>query len=332
MTIVGHNPPMKTDITQNHSVAILVSDGLGLFEFGIATEIFGLERPEFDFPWYDFKVVNTQESEVTATGGIRIATDAKLESLKNVDTIIIPSWRSVIDQESLQVIEAIQQASDRGVRFLSICSGIFLLAAAGLLNGKKATTHWKHIPKLKELYPEINIEEDTLYVDQGNIICSAGSAAGIDACLHLVRRDFNTKVANDVARRLVAHPHRDGGQAQFIPNPIAKLERNAVSESMHWALARLADKLSVKSMAEHAHMSERSFLRHFREAVGSTPMEWLQRSRVFKAQELLEMTQYSMDQIAESSGYHSSESFRVAFKKVTGVSPGIYRSRFQAQS
>ena len=334
MTFSGNIPPMTQNSLKRkhaHSVAVLISDGLGTFEFGIAVEVFGLARPEFDFPWYDFQVVNTQASEVTATGGIRIIADAGLAALKDVDTIIIPSWRSIVDEDSPKVIAAIQQASSRGVRFLSICSGVFLLASAGLLNGKKATSHWRHIPKLKALYPEIAIEEDTLYVDEGDIICSAGSAAGIDACLHLVRKDFGTKVANDVARRLVAHPHRDGGQAQFIPNPIEKIERHAISESMDWALARIADKVSVKTMAEHAHMSERTFLRRFRNAVGNTPMEWLQRSRVFRAQELLENTHLPMERVAEQAGYQSNETFRVAFKKVAGVSPGAYRARFQSK-
>lgn len=334
MTYNGNISPImqnKSKHKAKHSVAVLISNGLGTFEFGIAVEVFGLARPEFDFPWYDFKVVNTQESQVSATGGVRIVADAGLEALKHADTIIIPSWRSAVDDESQATIEAIQKAWERGARFLSICSGVFLLASAGLLDGKKATSHWKHIPKLKSLYPQINVEEDTLYVDQGNIICSAGSAAGIDACLHLVRKDFGTKIANDVARRLVAHPHRDGGQAQFIPNPIEKIERHAISESMDWALARIADKVSVKHMAEHAHMSERTFLRRFRDAVGNTPMEWLQRSRVYKAQELLENTQHPMERVAEKTGYQSSETFRVAFKRVTGISPGAYRARFQSR-
>ncbi len=335
MTDCGNIPPtmqtrQKTTHGAAHSVAVLISDGLGTFEFGIAVEVFGLARPEFDFPWYDFKVVNTQGMAVRATGGVCITADSGLEALEHVDTIVVPSWRSVVDDDAKEVIKAVQKASQRGARFLSICSGVFLLASAGLLDGKKATSHWRHIPKLKSLYPKIEVEEDTLYVDQGSIICSAGSAAGIDACLHLVRKDFGAKIANDVARRLVAHPHRDGGQAQFIPNPIEKNERHAISESMDWALARITEKVSVKNMAEHAHMSERTFLRRFRDAVGNTPMEWLQRNRVFKAQELLENTQYSMEKVAEKAGYQSSETFRVAFKRLAGVSPGVYRSRFQA--
>ena len=313
-----------------HSVAVLISDGLGTFEFGIAVEVFGLDRPEFDFPWYDFKVVNTRKKPVTATGGVRIEADAGLAALKHVDTIVIPSWGSDVGDETQAFIKAVQKASQRGVRFLTICSGVFLLAAAGLLDGRKATSHWKHIPRLKALYPDILVEEDTLYVDQDNIICSAGSAAGIDACLHLVRKDFGTKIANDVARRLVTHPHRDGGQAQFIPNPVEKIKRPVISESIDWAQSKLADQISVKDMASHAHMSERTYLRRFREATGHTPMEWLQRQRVTKAQELLESSQHTMDNIAGLAGYQSSETFRVAFKRLVGISPGVYRARFKS--
>lgn len=315
-----------------HSVAVLIRDGLGTFEFGIAVEVFGLHRPEFDFPWYDFKVINTQNTDVNAIGGIQIKAAAGLNELSRADTIVIPSWPSDNDEDSMEVVHAIQSAAKRGARFLSICSGVFLLASAGLLNGKTATSHWKHIPKLKASYPKIEIEEDTLYVDQGDIICSAGSAAGIDACLHLVRKDFGTKIANDVARRLVAHPHRDGGQAQFIPNPVEKIERNAISESIDWALARISKKITVKDMAANAHMSERTFLRRFRDAVGTTPMVWLQRSRVSKAQELLENTGFTLEQISEHSGYQSNETFRSAFKKVAGVSPGVYRARFRSNT
>lgn len=334
MTINGNIPPtMKNKPNHQfaHSVAVIISDGLGTFEFGIAVEVFGLSRPEFNFPWYDFKVVNTQKLPVQATGGVRISADAGLTALRKVDTIVIPSWRNSVDDESEAVIREIQKAAKRGVRFLSICSGVFLLAFAGVLDGKKATTHWKHIPRLKALFPQINVEDDALYIDQGNVICSAGSSAGIDACLHLVRKDFGAKVANDVARRLVAHPHRDGGQVQFIPNPVQHTERHGISQSMDWALANMADKITVRDMAAHAFMSERTFLRRFREASGNTPLEWLQKNRVIKAQELLENTQQSMEKVAAEAGYQSSETFRVAFKRVVGIAPGTYRSRFQSR-
>jgi AraC family transcriptional activator FtrA len=328
MTFTGNIPPMKQ---YQHSVGVIISDGLGTFEFGIAVEVFGLVRPEFDFPWYKFTVIKTQETPVLATGGVFISSDAGLEVLSQCDTIVIPSWRSNVSDCDAKLHALLVDASVRGARFLSICSGAFLLAQAGLLNGKKATTHWKHIPKLKATHPSIKVQEDTLYTDEDDIICSAGSAAGIDACLHLVRKDFGAKIANDVARRLVAQPHRSGGQAQFIHHPVAKLERNVISTSMDWALANLSTGLGIKDIARHACMSERTFLRRFCEATGSTPIKWLQQNRAYKAQELLEDTTQSMEHIAEQVGYQSSETFRVAFKKVTGVSPGTYRANFKTK-
>ena len=328
MTIVGHNPPMKTDITQNHSVAILVSDGLGLFEFGIATEIFGLERPEFDFPWYDFSVVSASDMQVRATAGVQVTAEYGLNHLEFVDTIVIPSWRKSNEPESSVVLDAIRSATERGARIISICSGVFLLAAAGLLDGKEVTTHWKHVGRLKALYPNIRVNPDSIYIDHGNIICSAGSSAGIDACMHLVKRDYGASVANDVARRLVASPHRIGGQKQFIKTPLEVKPKHTISVAMEWAIEHLAEPINVKQMANFVHMSERTFLRRFHETVGCTPSEWLQSARVAKAQEYLENSGDKLALIADKSGYQSLETFRTAFKRVTGVSASAYRARF----
>lgn len=320
---------MTNNLPSKHSVAVLISEGLGLFEFGIATEVFGLARPEFDFPWYDFNVVCAASNSVTATGGVTITADYGLDYLDHVDTIIIPSWQHARNPETTAVTAALRAAAARNTRFLSICSGAFLLAEAGLLDGKRATTHWKHIDNFSALYPAIDIEEDSLYVDQGNIICSAGSSAGIDACMHLVRRDYGAVIANQVARRLVSHPHRIGGQKQFIPSPIQVRDKHTISMAMEWALERLSQKISVVDMASQVHMSERTFLRHFRDTTGSTPMEWLQRMRISHAQELLENSNNTVTSISEKSGYQSIETFRVAFKRVTGLSVSAYKSRFR---
>lgn len=316
-----------------HSVAVLISEGLGLFEFGIATEVFGLARPEFDFPWYDFKVVCAASKSVSATGGIKVSADYGLDYLEQVDTIIIPSWSHTANpragEVTPQVITALRAAATRNTRFLSICSGAFLLAEAGLLDGKKASTHWKHLDKFSQLYPAIELEEDALYVDQGNIICSAGSSAGIDACMHLIRRDYGTAVANQVARRLVSHPHRSGGQKQFIPSPIEVRDQHTISKAMEWALARMSRKITVADMAAQVHMSERTFLRHFRETTATTPMEWLQRMRISHAQELLENSNHTLTSISEKTGYQSTDTFRLAFKRVTGLSVSAYKSSFR---
>ncbi len=307
----------------------IIYDGLCTFEFGIAVEVFGLPRAEFDFPWYSFAVAAEGGRRARATGGIIVEADKGLNILKEAGTIIIPGWRDRNERPSERLLAAIREASERGARCLSICSGVFVLAAAGLLDGKRATTHWRHIPHLKKLYPDIQIEEDTLYVDEGTVITSAGSAAGIDACLHLVRRDFGSKVANTVARRLVMSPHRDGGQAQFVTAPVHERPGQAMSEVMDWARQRISQPISLTNLAGRAAMSERTFLRRFREASGLAPMAWLQRERMFRAQEILEASDLSLGDIADQCGYLSLETFRVSFKRLVGTSPAAYRARFQ---
>jgi AraC family transcriptional regulator, transcriptional activator FtrA len=220
------------------------------------------------------------------------------------------------------------RASNRGARCLSICSGVFVLAAAGLLDGKRATTHWRHMADLKRMYPEIDIEEDVLYVDEGNVITSAGSSAGIDACLYLVRRDFGSRIANSVARRLVMPAHRDGGQSQYIAAPVQE-RPGRMGAAMDWARKSLANPLDVKTFAKRAAMSERTFLRRFRESVGLSPVDWLQRERMCRARELLEATDGALHAIAEQCGYRSLETFRAAFRRVVGASPSAYRARFR---
>ncbi len=308
----------------------LIYDGLCTFEFGIAVEVFGLLRPEFNFPWYRFAVAAEDGRRARAAGGIIVESDTDLEILKDAKTIIVPGWRDRSERPPEHLLAAVSEASQSGARCLSICSGVFVLAAAGLLKGKRATTHWRHTPYLKALYPDIQIEEDVLYVDEGNIITSAGSAAGIDACLHLVRRDFGSKIANSVARRLVMPPHRDGGQAQFVAAPVNERPGRAISEIMEWARQRIAQPIRAADLAKRAAMSERTFLRRFQEAVGTPPMVWLQRERMFRAQEMLEISHASLGDIAEQCGYRSLETFRISFKRHVGTSPAAYRSRFRS--
>jgi AraC family transcriptional regulator, transcriptional activator FtrA len=230
------------------------------------------------------------------------------------------------------LLDTLIAADKRGARILSICSGVFMLAAAGLLKGKRATTHWRHMPDLKTLYPDIQIEDDVLYVDQGNIITSAGSAAGIDACLYIVRKDFGAKIANIVARRLVMAPHRDGGQAQYVEAPVHQRAGRSMSELLDWARAHLEQALDVSALAKQAAMSERTFLRRFQESVGVTPAAWLQRERLFRAQSLLEAGAMSLDDVASQCGFVSPETFRAAFKRVLGTSPAAYRSRLKSET
>jgi AraC family transcriptional regulator, transcriptional activator FtrA len=309
-------------------VAVLTYEGLCTFEFGIAVEVFGLSRPEFEFPWYEFVVVAAENRCVHATGGITVEADCDLTILSEARTIIVPGWRDRDERPPEPLLDALRQASKRGARCISICSGVFVLAAAGLLDNKRTTTHWRHIPSLKQQYPHIHIEEDVLYVDEGNVISSAGSAAGIDACLHLVRRDFGSKIANDVARRLVIPPHRDGGQAQFIPTPMPPQQGQSMGLVMEWVRQRLGQPIVLGDMAACAHMSDRTFLRRFKQTVGLTPKNWLQRERIFRAREMLETSNVSLGEISYQCGYQSLETFRVSFKRIVGTSPAAYRSRF----
>lgn len=309
-------------------VAILAYDGLCTFEFGIAVEIFGLTRPEFDFPWYQHQIVAVDDGPMRAMGGIQVLADGGMLLLETARTIIVPGWRDRQAPVPEALLVALRQAHARGARLLSICSGVFVLAATGLLDGHRATTHWRYTGELAERFPNILVDPDVLYVDSGQLITSAGSAAGIDACLHLVARDFGTQVANSVARRLVMSPQRTGGQAQFIPAPVSASPRSDLSRVMQWARERLHQPLEVRDLASEAAMSERTFLRRFTEASGLSPKTWLQHQRLARARELLESTSANTEQIAERCGYRSVESFRVAFRSVVGVPPSVYRERF----
>ena len=319
-------PPARRD---PGLVVVLAYDGLCTFEFGIAVEIFGLPRPEFAFPWYRFAVVGADAGPMHSTGGLTFTARSGIRKLAEARTIVVPGWRSRKDPPPAPLLAALRKAHARGARLVSICSGVYLLAAAGLLDGKRATTHWRYAGDLAARYPSIRVDPNVLYVDEGNLLTSAGSAAGIDACLHLVARDFGWRVANTVARRLVTTPHRAGGQAQFIRAPASGDPGTALSSVMDWARAHLAADLRVRSLARRAAMSERTFLRRFHDATGGTPKAWLQYERVVRAQDLLESSDQSIDRVAESCGFGSTETFRAAFRARVGVPPGTYRRQFR---
>lgn len=311
-------------------VAVLAYDGLCTFEFGIAVEIFGLPRPEFDFPWYRQRIVAADQGPMRALGGIQVLADGGLDALATAGTVIVPGWRDRTEAPSVELVQALQQAHAGGARLLSICSGVFVLAATGLLDGQRATTHWRYTEELAGRFPSIEVDAQVLYVDAGQVITSAGSAAGIDACLHLVARDFGAQVANTVARRLVMAPQRGGGQAQFIPAPVAQAPRHDLAGLLEWVRQRLDQPLCVGQLAERVAMSERTFLRRFSEATGTAPKAWLQHERMAHARELLENSAESVERIAERCGFGTVESFRNAFRGATGVAPSVYRERFGA--
>ena len=310
-------------------VAVLAYDGLCTFEFGIAVEIFGLPRPEFSFPWYRFAVVGVDRGPLRATGGVSVSAPGTLRQLATATTIVIPGWRDRKEPPPADLLDALRRAHRHGARLVSICSGVFVLAATGLLDGRRATTHWRYAEELAARFPAIEVDPHVLYVDAGNILTSAGSAAGIDACLYLVARDFGWRVANTIARRLVMTPHRAGGQAQFIRTPLPDASGSAVASVMEWARQNISRPLRIRDLARRAAMSERTFLRRFGDAAGTTPKVWLQHERIARAQDLLESSDRPLDHIAESCGYQSAETFRSVFRARVGVSPAAYRRQFR---
>src|SRR5437870_1991387 len=251
---------------RNREVAVLAYSGLGTFELGIVVEIFGLTRPEFS-EWYRFKVCGLESGPLHATGGLKILPKEGIEGLATAGTIIIPGWRTD-EQPPPRLLKTLTRAHARGARLVSICSGVFVLAATGLLDGRRATTHWLYAAKLAQKYPQIRVEPDVLYVDESDILTSAGSAAGIDLCLHIVRRDFGSRVANRVARRLVVYPHREGGQTQFIERAVDNEDTPWFSKLLEWIQRHIEEELPVERLAAQAGMSERTLARRFTEARG----------------------------------------------------------------
>ncbi|MES2126567.1 MAG: transcriptional regulator FtrA [Pseudomonadota bacterium] len=313
-----------------HRVVAIAYDRLCTFEFGCAVEVFALERPELDVDWYDFAVCAIEPGPIRAAGGIEVAAPYAPELLERADTIVIPGWRDPDETPPEALLEAVRKAHARGARLCSICSGVFVLAAAGLLDGKQATTHWRYADKLARRYPRIEVLEDDLYVDIGQIITAAGSAAGLDMLLHLVRRDYGAHVGNLVAQRMVVAPHRDGGQAQFLPRPMAHDEKGRLSKLMDWLRRHPEQDHSVKSMAERAAMSPRTLQRQFLEATGMGPIEWLTRERIALVKDLLEVQDLPLSQVAEKAGFGSEESLRHHFRRIAATTPGAYRRQFSS--
>jgi AraC family transcriptional activator FtrA len=307
-----------------------VYDGLCAFEFACAAEVFGLPRPELGPDWYRFQTCALERRPVRGQYGIRITADGNLDRLAAAGTVIVPGWAGIDAPVPTQVIDALRRAHASGARLLSICSGSFVLAATGLLDSRRATTHWRYAEALQQRHPAIRIDPDVLYVDEGQLLTSAGSAAGLDLCLHLVRRDHGPKIANQVARRLVIPPHRDGGQAQFVERPVEKRERDALSPLMDTMRRGIDKAFSLAELARMAAMSERTFIRRFKDATGTTPADWLTMVRVDRARELLESSSHSIDSIAEQTGLGTATTMRHHFRRRLGTTPTAYRSRFFA--
>lgn len=313
---------------RRHLVVAIAYDGLCTFEFGIVVELFGLPRPELA-EWYDFLVCSADRGPLAAVGGIRVTPGAGLEALRRADTIIVPGWRSTEEQPPRALVDALVAAHRRGARLVSICSGVFVLAATGLLDGRRATTHWRHAESLARRYPAIRLEPDVLYVDEGDVLTSAGSAAGMDLGLHIIRKDFGARIANQVARRLVMPPHREGGQAQFVPAPVGDEERPWLAHLFEWAQRRLQENLTVARLAREARMSTRTLSRRFAETAGVSPAHWVIGLRVARAKDLLETSARPVERIAADCGFVSAPTLRHHFRRRVGMTPTSYRARFR---
>ncbi len=316
----------------NRLVATLVYDQLCSFEFGCAVEVFGLPRPEFGDQWYSFVTCAADPGPMRAVGGVQVTAEADLSLLARAGTVIIPGWRGAEALPSDELIAALQAAHAAGTRLVTICSGVFVLAAAGVLTNETVTTHWRYADTLQAKYPRLNVDPNVLYVDAGQILTSAGSAAGLDLCLHLVRRDFGPRIANQVARRLVMAPHRNGGQAQFIERPLQARADDRLSRVIAQLGERIHEPFTIASMARAAAMSPRTFMRRFRDATGRSPAEWLIDARIERARELLESTDLSVDEIARHSGFGVSATLRHHFRRKVALSPLAYRARFGAKA
>jgi AraC family transcriptional activator FtrA len=313
-----------------HHVAILAYDRLCTFEFGCAVELFALERPELEVSWYSYAVCAVEPGPLRAAGGLALQVPHGLDALDRADTIVIPGWRDADEAPPPALLDALQRAHDRGARLCSICSGAFVLAHAGLLDGRRATTHWRYFDRLAADFPAIVIAPDALYVEDGNIVTSAGSAAGLDMLLHLVRSDFGADIANRVAQRLVIPAHRDGSQAQLVARPLPASNTDPIAQTMDWVRENLRAMHTLTSMAEKARMGVRTFQRRFKDRTGASPLDWVVRERVMLAAQLLETRPgLDIDAIADLAGLGSPESLRRHFRSHGLPSPSHYRRQYR---
>jgi AraC family transcriptional regulator, transcriptional activator FtrA len=320
--------PMAARRKRAHRVAAAVGDGVTAFELGVACEVFGLDRSWIADPWYEFAVCAFEPPPLRCNSGFLIDTPHGVEWLAEADTIICTHWRDPAERPPEPLLEAIRAAHQRGARLLSVCSGAFVHAHAGVLDGRRATTHWIYTDELARRFPAVDVVRDVLYVIDDDVMTSAGTAAGIDLCLHVVRSDHGAEAATALARRMVVPPHRDGGQAQFVEAPVPACSDSGLAAVMDWAVAHLDQPLPVDVLADRAGTSPRSFARRFREATGTTPHQWVTRQRVLHAQRLLESSERSIDEVAQRCGFGSAAALRLHFQRVLHTTPTSYRRAF----
>lgn len=309
------------------TIALAATDGMLHLELAMACEIFLRDPSGLVDPWYDLVVCGPGPVRM---GRFHMQPDDGLDRLARADTVIIPAVEDIDADVPPDLLDAVRAARDAGARIVSLCTGAFVLAAAGVLDGLRATTHWAHTEALAARYPRVTVDPDVLYVDNGNVLASAGKAAAIDLCLHLIRRDHGSTVANAVARRLVVPPHRAGGQAQFVTAPVPARDDHPLANLFPWAMQRLNRPLTVEDLARQANMSSRNLARHFKSATGITPLQWLATQRIRRAQELLENTDNSIDAIAQAAGMGTATTLRRHFHRTVGVPPDAYRRTFRS--
>lgn len=311
------------------SVSTLVLDGLAVFEFGVVCEVFGIDRSADGVPNFDFKVCGPVAGQpVRTTIGAHLTPAHDFDDLLGADLVAVPAIASGKNGYPPEALEVLREASRRGSIILTVCSGAFVVGAAGLLDGRPCTTHWMYADQLAQMYPTARVDRNVLFVDDGDLISSAGTAAGIDACLHLVRRELGSEVTNKIARRMVVPPQRDGGQRQYIEQPIPVRGSERFAPQLDWIIANLEKPHTVSTLARRANMSARTFARRFVEETGTTPMQWVTDQRVLYARRMLEETDLDVDRIAERSGFGTATLLRHHFRRVIGVTPTDYRRRF----
>lgn len=313
-----------------HTVAAVIDQGALTFDFAIPCEVFGFDRSDIADPWYEFLVVAAGKRRIRTQTGFVIEATHGLAALKRADTIVVPGWADPDVDPSPALIRALVAAHARGARIASVCTGAFVLAAAGLLDVRRATTHWLYAERLQRRYPRVHVEPAVLYLADDNVFTSAGTAAGIDLCLHLVALDHGMDVAATVARRMVMPLFRSGGQAQYVDTPVPPATGDAINALLEWSLEHLSEGVSVDDLASRGAMSSRTLTRHFRAATGMPPGEWLQRERIRLAQRLLESTDDPIKLVARRAGYDTSTAMRAQFALRLQTSPRAYRQTFRA--
>ncbi|MFJ2650104.1 helix-turn-helix domain-containing protein [Streptomyces sp. NPDC087420] len=312
----------------SHRVVMIVAEGSNPFEMGVATELFGLARPELDTSWYDFELCAESPSVTMHAGFFQLSGVSGLEAVDRADTVIVPNRPDPGNDPSPAVLDAVRRAAARGARLASFCTGSFVLAAAGVLDGRRATTHWRWADLFAARFPAVRLDPDVLFVDEGDIVTAAGSAAALDACLQLIRNDHGARTAVAVSRRLVFALHRDGGQQQFVEQPLPEVPDTSLSPLLTWAAARLAAPLTTADLAAHATISQATLHRRFRTQLGTTPLAWLTTQRVALACRLMEEGEVRLDRVARLSGLGTATNLRSQLKRRTGLPPTAYRDRF----